>query len=352
MSRRPCVIDDRMGQRVLAALVQAGGEAKDFGRRELPGTDHAMKHRPALGERAGLVDDQRVDPAEALDRAGVPEEDAIAGSLAGGDHDRHGGGQAERARAGNDQDRYRIDQAEDPAGLRSEQPPAEESEQRDQDHPHHEIAGHGVRHPLHRGFRALGPRDHLHDLREHRLGADLLRCHHQAAVGIQRSADECIPGFLHHRHGLARQHGFIDGTFALQDYPVDRHLLPGANTQVVARVHVGERNIFLLAIDSDSASGLRRKAQERLDGGGGLRTRLEFEHLPEQGQRNDDRRRFEIDADAAIPHEGRRECLREHCGSNAVEVCRGRAQADQRPHVRAAVTNRCDPAHEERPAGP
>ncbi|MND93624.1 hypothetical protein D3C80_858160 [compost metagenome] len=188
-----------------------------------------MKHWPALGEGAGLVDDQRVDLAEVLDSTGVSEEHATAGSLPGSDHDRHGSGQAERAGAGNDQDRDRIDQAEDPARLRSEKPPAEEGDQRDQNHPHDEIAGHGVRHPLHRGFRALSPRDHLHDLREHCLGADLLRRYHKAAVGIQRGTDECIPSFLHHWHGLACQHGFIDSTFALQDHPVDRHLLARAD---------------------------------------------------------------------------------------------------------------------------
>jgi len=89
-------------------------------------------------------------------------------------------------------------------------------------------------------------------------------------VGIQRGTDECIPSFLHHWHGLACQHGFIDSTFAFQDHPVDRHLLARANAQVVARMHVGERNIFLLTIGPDATGRLGGKTQERLDGGGGL----------------------------------------------------------------------------------
>jgi len=89
---RSRMIDNRMCQRMLAALVQAGGKAQDFGWHELPGTDHAMKHWPALGEGPGLVDDQRVDLAEVLDSTGVSEEHATAGSLPGSDHDRHGSG--------------------------------------------------------------------------------------------------------------------------------------------------------------------------------------------------------------------------------------------------------------------
>ena len=41
MSMRSRMIDNRMCQRMLAALVQAGGKAQDFGWHELPGTDHS-----------------------------------------------------------------------------------------------------------------------------------------------------------------------------------------------------------------------------------------------------------------------------------------------------------------------
>ena len=95
--------------------------------------DDALEGRPALGQRAGLVDDQRVDLAQVLDRRGVAEQHALRRCVAGGDHDRHRRGQAERARAGDDQHRDRVDQAVDPARLRPEQAPDEERQDGDAD---------------------------------------------------------------------------------------------------------------------------------------------------------------------------------------------------------------------------
>ena len=73
--------DDRLRQRVLAALVEARGKTKHFvfgvaGRRHDP-----VERRLAFGQRAGLVDDQRVDLAEVLDRGRVAEEDALRRAL-------------------------------------------------------------------------------------------------------------------------------------------------------------------------------------------------------------------------------------------------------------------------------
>ncbi|MCY1297415.1 hypothetical protein D9M70_468540 [compost metagenome] len=71
--------------------------------------------------------------------------------------------------------------------------------------------------------------DHLHDLRQHGVRADFLRFHHQAAMGVQRGADEGLTGLFHHRYGLTGQHGFIDGALALQHDPVDWNLLTWAD---------------------------------------------------------------------------------------------------------------------------
>ena len=67
------------------------------------GTDRALEAGPPFGQSAGLVDDQRVDLAQVLDRRRVAEQDAAQRALAGGHHDRHRRGEAQRARAGDDQ---------------------------------------------------------------------------------------------------------------------------------------------------------------------------------------------------------------------------------------------------------
>ena len=101
--------DDRGGQGMLARapawppggaarLVLAGGRSRP------------RRAAASLRSRAGLVDDQRVDPLEDLERLGILHEDASAGAPARAHHDRHRRGQAQCAGAGDDQHRHRVDQ--------------------------------------------------------------------------------------------------------------------------------------------------------------------------------------------------------------------------------------------------
>ena len=59
--------------------------------------------RAALGQGAGLVDDQRVDLLHPLERLGVPDQHAVLRALADADHDRHRRGQAQRTGTGDDE---------------------------------------------------------------------------------------------------------------------------------------------------------------------------------------------------------------------------------------------------------
>ena len=68
--------------------------------------------RVAGGDGAGLVQHDGVELVRGLQGLGRADQDAGLGALAGADHDRQGGGQAERARAGDDQHRDRGDQGE------------------------------------------------------------------------------------------------------------------------------------------------------------------------------------------------------------------------------------------------
>ena len=76
--------------------------------------------RLALGQRAGLVEDDRVEGPRPLQREPVLDEQAVAGAERGGDRDDQRDRQAERVRAGDHQDRRGPDQR----ALRvAEQPP-------------------------------------------------------------------------------------------------------------------------------------------------------------------------------------------------------------------------------------
>ena len=145
--------------------------------------------RLAFGQRAGLVDDQRVDLFHALERFGVLDQHAGLRAAADADHDRHRRGEAQRAGAGDDQHAHRGDQAVGEARLRPEHRPGGKGDERDRDHRRHEPAGDLVGQPLDRRAAALRLRHHLHDLRQQRVAADLVGAHHEAAGGVERAAD-------------------------------------------------------------------------------------------------------------------------------------------------------------------
>ena len=140
--------------------------------------------RFAFGQRAGLVDDERVDLFHPLDRFGVFDQHAGLRAASDADHDRHRRGESERARTGDDQHGDRIDDCVREARLRSEPDPRDESEQRDREDRRHKPAGHLVGQPLNRRAAALRLRDHLDDLREHGVAADALGFHEKLPVPL------------------------------------------------------------------------------------------------------------------------------------------------------------------------
>ena len=119
-------VDDGHSERVLGRAFDAGGEAEELALVEPGGGDDLRDRRLALGERAGLVDDQGVDLLHHLERLGVLDQDAEAGAAADADHDRHGRGQPESTGAGDDQDGHGHDQRVGEAGFGPEGGPDDE----------------------------------------------------------------------------------------------------------------------------------------------------------------------------------------------------------------------------------
>ena len=123
----------------------------------------------------------------------------------------------------------------------------------------------------------------------------------------------------------------------LQHDAIDRHLLARPHAQRIADMYMCGRHVLFGAIRVDPSGRPGREAEQGLDRRRALRTRLEFEQLPEQGQRNDHRCGLEVHRHPTHRDERRRKHDRGHGSDDAVdERCR-RAQADQPPHVRAAV---------------
>ena len=118
--------DDRRGERMFAAALDAGGEAQDLRLVKAAAGDDRDHLRLAFGQRAGLVDHQRVDLFHPLQRFGILDQHAGLRAAADADHDRHRRGEPERAGAGDDQHAHRRDQPVGKARLRPERRPGGE----------------------------------------------------------------------------------------------------------------------------------------------------------------------------------------------------------------------------------
>ena len=150
---------------------------------ELDGDDGRL----ALGEGAGLVDDDGVDLLHPLERFGVLDEDAHLGSAADADHDRHRCGQAEGTRAGDDEDADGDDERVRQLRVGADEGPDEEREHGDADDGGHEHGGDAVDSALDGCAGALGFGDHLHDAGQHGVAAHRVGAHRRAC----RSGSGC-----------------------------------------------------------------------------------------------------------------------------------------------------------------
>ena len=176
--------------------------------------------------------------------------------------------------------------------------------------------------------------------------------HHQRTAGVHRGTDQFVALALGHRQRLTREHRFVNSTAALDYDAIDWHFLSGAHAQLIAFVYVRQRHVLFRTVRIDTACGLGRQTEQRLDRGRGLRACLQFQDLAKQSQRDDRSGGLEIHRHAPIHDKGSREDLRRHGGDDAVDESHPSAQADQRPHVGAAVDHRLRAAFVKRQAGP
>ena len=126
-------------------------------------------------------------------------------------HDRHRRGQAERARAGDDQHGDRVDERVGQPRLGPEHGPDDERQRSRRRSPRHEPGGDpsasrwiGAR------LRCASPtmRD---DLREQRVRADALGPHHERAGAVDGAARSPVARLLLDRDRLAGDHRLVDG---------------------------------------------------------------------------------------------------------------------------------------------
>ena len=261
--RRP---HDRVGQRMLAGALDAGGEPQDLGLLEISAaatiaTTFGLPSVsvPVLSTTSVSTFSMRSSASAFLIRtpACAPRPTPTMIDIGVASPSAHGQAMISTLTA-----------ATRPKAKRGSGPkpgPGGEGEQRDGDHRRHEPAGDLVGEPLDRRARALRLRHHLHDLRQQRVAADLVGAHHEAAGLVERAGDDLGAGLLGDRHRFAGHQRFVERGAAFEDDAVDRHLFAGPHAQAVADREAVDRDLLVGAVLADTPRGLRRELEQRPD---------------------------------------------------------------------------------------
>ena len=172
---------------------------------------HSGDGRRAVRQRAGLVEDDRVDPTCGLERLAAPDQHACLRAPPRADHDRRRRREAHRAWAGDDQDRGEGREREGQLRLGADQEPGHEREGCRDQHERHEDLAHAVGEALDRRLAALGLADQLDDPSERRVPADTRRAQHERAARVQRAADDLVARTHFDGQRLTREHRSVHG---------------------------------------------------------------------------------------------------------------------------------------------
>ncbi len=306
-----------------------------------------------LGERSRLVDDEGVDGAQDLDRFGISKQHPHRRALARRHHDRHRGRESKRARAGDDEHRDRVDHRVGHGRLRTDRGPHDKRHDGGQHHRWHEVRGNDVGEALDGRTAALSLGDHRHDPRQERVVADFVGPHEEAAVAVERRADNGITGLFVHGNRLTGDHRLVDQARALDHAAVDRDFLARPHAHDITRAHLLQRHVALRSIVGDATCRGCGHAEQPLERGGGLAAGAQLEHLAEQDQGHDHGGCFEVHRDLSVgsTKRGRERAGGDDCDDAVAESHRD-PEPDQREHVGAQVFHRADRTHVERPPRP
>ena len=215
-------------------------------------------------------------------------------------------------------------------------------------HDRHEDLGDAIGEALDRRLRPLGALDELDDPRQRRVAPDPVGSHHERAGRIDRCADDLIARPDGDGHRLAGEHRCVDRGAAFDDDTVDRDPLARPDAQEVADTDLLEGDLAFPAI-LDDPRDRRAERGKPADRAGRPALGPRLEPPPEQDQTDDDGRGVEVGhrLDA-----GRFDRAGPEGDDGAVGPGRGRADRDERVHVRGAVPCRAPGRAVERATGP
>ena len=303
----------------------------------------------ALRDGSCLVENDRLHAVRGLQRLCRLHEDAVRSTAARPHHNGGRGSKPQSARARDDEHADRVGKSGRHA--RTDKYPDDEGDKRDRDDHGHEHARNLVGELFDRRLRACRLVDHAHDPREHGVCAHALGAHGKPSRAVHRRTRNRSPHALFHRYAFARDDGLVDRARAFDHHSVDRHARTGADDEDIPRSHLLDRDFFLGTVDVAANRRFRREVHKLCDRVGGLPLRARLEVLAQRDQREDHRRRLEVqihrghvrEIDVAVAHPPP-DAVDRH---DAVDRRGRRPQRDERVHVRRAVEERLETHAEE-----
>ena len=232
--RRLGPVQDGPGDRVSELLLGGGGVAEHRRLVETGAGDHSSDLGALEGERAGLVEENRVDLRHQLERPPVLDEDALLGAEA------ERGQHAEGRRHADAGAEVAVDDRGGPAHPDRGHPDRGQRQGRDDG-----LVGHLLA-PRLGAERVAGGA--LEDLGDPGRGGLEARGRHPDAHGAgqhDRGGEDRVPHALLGRRRLAREDVLVDQGGALDDLAVDGHDLAGGDHHGIAEAELLERDLDL-----------------------------------------------------------------------------------------------------------
>ena len=241
--------------------------------------------RPAFGDGAGLVHDDRIDGMGRFQGFARFDEDAVFSPFASADHDSNRCSQAQGARAGDDQDG--DGRREGKFGIDAhDEVPDEAGNDGDSDDGRDEVARDGIGHLGDGRLAGAGFVDEFDNLADGRIGADAAGCNVDETRLIYRSRCDFVADLFFNRNTFAGNSGFIDAGRAFRNDAVSRDAFTGADDDFIADDKVFDGDDRFDAVAQDRRL-FRCQVHEFFNGGAGLAFGAGFEELADVDEGDD-----------------------------------------------------------------
>ncbi len=338
-------VDQSAGDRMLGKRLDAGDKAQRLIGVEFRRRDEIGQARLAESERARLVEGDETRFAQGLQRLAFAKQHAKLGGAARAGHDRGRRREAHRAGARDDQHGDRVDESEGEARLRAHEHPDDESRGGDGEDDRHEDGGDAIDARLNWKLRALRLLHHADHARKESVGADAVGLESEGSGAIHSCPGHGRAGRFRHGRGLAGDHRFVDMRRPAHNDAVGWNPIARTHEHHVADAHLLRRNVERLAATLD-VSDARRQRGERGDGSGRPTFGARLQQSAQKDERDDHAGGFVIDLSRAGGQQ-----LRGEGRNGGKEIGAGRADRDERVHIRRAAEKRRESLFEEDASG-